>query len=109
MNYFLEAFKKYSDFDGRASRKEFWFFFLFDMIIMIIIALLIESEAVYRILITLWKLFVLLPTTALAIRRMHDVNKSGWFILIPIYSIILYCKAGDSLINKYGTKPQELK
>jgi len=106
MNYFLEAFKKYADFDGRASRKEFWFFVLFNMIICSAIQIIAGRNSM---LLQLYQLIIIVPIIALAIRRMHDIGKQGWFILIPIYNIILYCKAGDSLINKYGTKPQELK
>lgn len=106
MNYFLEAFKKYADFDGRASRKEFWFFVLFNMIICSAIQIIAGRNSM---LLQLYQLIIIVPIIALTIRRMHDIGKQGWFILIPIYNIILYCKAGDSLINKYGTKPQELK
>ncbi len=106
MNYFLEALKKYAEFDGRASRKEFWFFVLFNMIICSAIQIITGRNSM---LLQLYQLIIIVPIIALAIRRMHDIGKQGWFILIPIYNIILYCKAGDSLINKYGTKPQELK
>ncbi len=106
MNYFLEAFKKYSDFDGRASRKEFWLFVLFNMIACAAIQIIAGKHS---ILLQIYQLIVIVPVIALAIRRMHDIGKQGWFILIPIYNIILYCKAGDSGINKYGTPPKELK
>tara|TARA_B110000459_G_scaffold179685_1_gene205868 strand:- start:986 stop:1153 length:168 start_codon:yes stop_codon:yes gene_type:complete len=50
---------------------------------------------------------VLIPGIAVAVRRMHDVGKSGWFILIPIYNIILAFTDGDSGDNKYGPNPKE--
>ena len=106
MNYFLEAFKKYADFDGRASRKEFWFFVLFNMIICSAIQIIAGKTSMA---LELYQLVIVVPIIALAIRRMHDISKSGWFILIPIYNIILYCTAGDTGSNKYGAKPKELK
>lgn len=108
MNYFLEAFKKYVDFDGRASRKELWLFVLFNILVSAIIQV-VDSRGSQSLLLQIYQLAVVVPTIAVSIRRMHDVSKSGWFILIPIYNIILYCTAGDSGSNKYGAKPQELK
>ena len=58
----------------------------------------------------LYSLAVLLPSISLAIRRMHDVgkSKSGWFILIPIYNLILACTEGDKGPNEYGEDPRQV-
>lgn len=82
------SLKKYVDFQGRASRKEFWSFFIFSYAVSIIAGGLdgflgtsfIGSFAV---------LSIFLPYLAVAVRRMNDVGKKGWFILIPIYNLIL--------------------
>lgn len=56
----------------------------------------------------LYSLAVLVPGIAIGIRRMHDVNKSGWFILIPIYNLVLFCTKGDHAHNQYGDTPKAL-
>lgn len=55
---------------------------------------------------TVYSLAVLVPSIAVAVRRMHDVNKSGWFILIPIYNLILAVTEGDKGSNQYGPDPK---
>ncbi|MCE2743744.1 MAG: DUF805 domain-containing protein, partial [Fluviicola sp.] len=54
----------------------------------------------------IYSLAVLLPSLAVAVRRMHDVGKSGWFVLIPIYNFILAVTEGDSGSNEYGNDPK---
>ncbi|MNL84287.1 Inner membrane protein YhaI [compost metagenome] len=49
---------------------------------------------------------ILLPTIGVAIRRMHDVDKSGWHILIPFYNLYLFCKEGTAGMNQYGADPK---
>ncbi|MBM3920822.1 MAG: DUF805 domain-containing protein [Sphingomonadales bacterium] len=56
---------------------------------------------------TLYSLAVLLPSLAVAVRRMHDVGKSGWFILIPIYNLILACTDSQVGENEYGSNPKD--
>jgi len=57
-----------------------------------------------------WRIFyqlaILIPSIAVGVRRMHDVNKSGWFILIPIYNLILAVTDGTKGDNKYGHDPK---
>jgi uncharacterized membrane protein YhaH (DUF805 family) len=55
---------------------------------------------------TIYSLGVLIPSIAVGVRRMHDVGKSGWFLLIPIYNLILAVREGESGPNKYGPDPK---
>ena len=105
MKWYLEVFKKYAVFQGRARRAEYWYFVLFNFIVTIIL-LLISASIGLQILYTLYTLAVLVPSIAVAVRRMHDVGKSGWFILIPIYNLILACTEGDQGPNQYGSDPK---
>ena len=111
MNYYTRAIKKYTEFGGRASRAEYWYFFLFNLIIVLVLKLIIASLGTSSdgstTLTNLYSLFIFLPATAVAIRRMHDINKSGWFSIIPIYNIILLAQKGDEGVNKYGNAPQK--
>jgi len=106
MKWYLMVLNKYVQFDGRSRRKEFWMFFLIHLVISIglnVIAGIID----FAFLGTIYSIAVFLPYIAVSIRRMHDVGKSGWFILIPIYNIILYATEGDKGPNKYGEDPKD--
>lgn len=103
--------KKYADFNGRARRKEYWMFVLFYVLISIPIGLV--DEMLFDVssggtgilgLITSFGLFI--PSFAVTVRRMHDVGKSGWYCIIPIYNIILALTEGDKGPNEYGPDPK---
>lgn len=108
MKWYLKVLKQYVDFEGRARRKEFWMFFLINLIISYTLqftAVGMESPAL-TILSTVYSLAVFLPYIAVSIRRMHDIGKSGWYILIPIYNLILFATEGDKGQNEYGPDPK---
>ena len=105
MLYYFKAFQNFLNFNGRARRKEYWYFTLFHVIFAVIIAILSEAVQV-PLLYSLYFLVALIPALALAIRRMHDVGKSGWFVLVPIYNLILACTDGEKGDNQYGMDPK---
>ncbi len=105
MNWYLTVLKKYADFNGRARRKEYWMFALFSTIISILLIIL-GAVAQIRFLDNIYSLAVLIPSIAVGVRRMHDTNHSGWFILIPFYNLYLACVNGDVGENKYGPDPK---
>jgi uncharacterized membrane protein YhaH (DUF805 family) len=105
MNYYLNVWKNFANFSGRARRSEYWYFVLFNIIIAVIlgqIAVLIE----FPWLVTIYYLAILIPSIAVGVRRMHDVGKSGWYLLIPIYSFILAVSEGTRGNNEYGLDPK---
>ena len=85
---------KYVDFQGRATRKEFWFFVLF-LYLATFVGGFIDGLAGTDFIGDLILLSLILPYLAVAVRRMHDVGKAGWYILIPIYNVILACTASS--------------
>ena len=100
-NAISTCFKKYATFTGRATRSEFWFFFLFTLVVQLVanaIGIAAGSEAI------IWLVYLVffIPSISVTVRRMHDVDKSGWFQLIPIYSFILSVTAGTSGSNRFG-------
>jgi uncharacterized membrane protein YhaH (DUF805 family) len=108
MKWYFKVLKQYFDFKGRAGRKEYWLFFLFNIIISISLSLL-ASEYKYSILPLVYLAYMallLIPSIAVAVRRMHDVGKSGWFILVPIYNFILAITNGETGENQYGQDPK---
>lgn len=91
MNYYLDAFKNYCVFNGRATRQQYWMFVLFNMIAAIILSILDGIIGTGTILVGIYNLAVFLPSLGLTIRRLHDIGKSGcWFFisLIPVIGII---------------------
>ena len=95
------CFTKYATFSGRATRSEFWFFYLFYMFIYIVGAI-VGAVVGSQFVMYLFILPLFSPCLAAAVRRMHDVGRSGWFYLVPIYNIILLCSASSPGSNKYG-------
>ena len=98
MNWYLAVLKKYAEFSGRSRRKEYWMFFLFNVIILIVLSVLDSMlgtvNAPYGIgmLTGLYVLATLVPNIAVTIRRLHDTDRSGWWILlglIPVVGIVL--------------------
>jgi uncharacterized membrane protein YhaH (DUF805 family) len=106
MNYFITVLKKYVDFTGRARRAEYWYFTLFSSIASIIL-MVIGYAINVPFLTNIYSLAVFIPTIAVGVRRMHDVNRSGWYLLIPIYSFVLTCTEGSDGPNNYGVDPKD--
>ena len=113
MKWYLKVVKdNYANFEGRARRKEYWMFILFHMIfvygiLFITGAIAVAIENPFIIFLThVYLLAVMIPTLAVAVRRMHDVGKSGWYVLIPIYSFILAVTEGEKGPNEYGSDPK---
>lgn len=98
---FIYTLKKYAVFNGRASRKEYWSYILVFYILFIIATVIDFIIGIYVFGPFLAFVF-LLPTIAVSVRRMHDVNKFGWFVLIPVYNLILTLIPGDIRENKFG-------
>jgi len=105
MNWYLDVLKKYAVFTGRARRSEFWYFILINFGIAVVIGI-IAGMIRFPLLSTIYSLAVLVPTIGVWIRRMHDINKSGWFCLIPFYNIYLAAQPGDVGSNQYGPDPK---
>ena len=112
MKWYFTVLQKYVQFSGRARRSEYWYFALFSSLISLVVILIdgamsSGSQTGGGILYSLYSLAILLPSLAVGVRRMHDVGKSGWFLLIPIYNLILACTEGEHGANKYGPDPKE--
>ena len=82
MNWYLEVLKKYADFSGRAQRKEYWYFVLFNVLIAIVLAIIdislgIANREGLGPLRGIYSLAVLIPSIAVGVRRLHDTGRSG--------------------------------
>ncbi|MFI7061085.1 DUF805 domain-containing protein [Kribbella sp. NPDC050124] len=119
MQWYIEVLKKYAVFDGRARRKEYWMFVLFNVIVSIILSIVDNvigttyGAANSGVISSIYSLAVLLPSIGVGIRRMHDTNRSGWWILINlipcvgfIWFIVLAAQEGTVGDNQHGPDPK---
>jgi uncharacterized membrane protein YhaH (DUF805 family) len=107
------GFDNYVNFEGRASRAEFWWWFLFAILVSIA-ANIIDAIIGAPIFSLLAGLGLLLPNLAMSVRRLHDTNRSGWWILIGlipligfIVLLIFYLEKGTPGPNEHGPPPPD--
>lgn len=105
--------QKYAVFDGRARRREYWFFWLFCLLAVIVLSILDGMIIGYPVLSGLFNLAVIIPSIAVGIRRLHDIGKSGWWLLIglvPFIGIIIlfvfFLMDSQPGPNQYGANPK---
>ena len=119
MNWYLEVLRKYAVFNGRARRKEYWMFFLFNLIISFLLGIFdgimgtFSPEAGLGLLGGLYSLAVLIPSIAVTIRRLHDTGRTGWWFLIifipligAIILLVFMVFNSDEGTNAYGPNPK---
>jgi uncharacterized membrane protein YhaH (DUF805 family) len=108
MNRYLEVLKNYAEFDGRAGREEFWYFTLINIIICF--ALFFTYDGLWA----LYALAVLIPSIAVSVRRLHDIDRSGWWVLIVIVPVVdvlllfLMLRDSEPGVNQYGFNPKDV-
>jgi len=127
MNWYLKVLKQYADFNGRARRTEFWMFVLINLAIYFILGLIftifsalfrnniVVLNVIFSLIYSIYSLAVLIPSFAVSVRRLHDVGKSGWMLLIGIIPVIgwiwlfvLMVSDSQPGENEYGINPKEV-
>lgn len=94
MNWYLSVLKQYAVFKGRARRREYWFFILFNLIASVVLTVIdfmtgfLDLELGIGLLSGLYSLAVLIPSLAVTVRRLHDTDRSGWWLLIGLVPLI---------------------
>lgn len=113
MNWYLQVLKKYAVFEGRARRKEYWMFILFNLIFAMLASIIGIKLRISLIIFAIYILAIIIPTISVIVRRLHDIGKSGVWIfirLIPIiggiWMLILLCTEGQIGTNQYGEDPK---
>ncbi|MEU9701725.1 DUF805 domain-containing protein [Streptomyces sp. NPDC014870] len=113
MNWYLDVLKKYAVFSGRARRKEYWMFALFNIIAFIVLAAVDFAIGTYPLLYSIYALAVFLPGLGVTVRRLHDTGRSGWWILINfvplvgfIILIVFLASEGNQTDNAHGPNPK---
>lgn len=97
--------RRYAVFSGRASRSEYWYFALFTFLVSFafgFIAVALPLGGLSDVFGTLVQLALFIPGIAVGVRRMHDVDRSGWFVLVPVYNIVLLASKGTDGPNRFG-------
>ena len=119
MNWYIGVLKKYAVFSGRARRKEYWFFVLFNIIIAFVLGFIdglmgnVHAESGMGLLGGLYALAVLLPGIGVSVRRLHDTGRTGWWLLlafVPLVGalvlLVFMVLDGESGPNEYGPDPK---
>ena len=121
MNWYLIALKKYAVFSGRSRRKEYWYFYLFYILFIFVLSFIdvmigtYDAVAEIGLIGGVFILFMLIPLLATSVRRLHDTDRSGWWLLIALIPligaiVILVFTLQDSKPgeNQYGSNPKEV-
>jgi uncharacterized membrane protein YhaH (DUF805 family) len=120
VSWYLEALKKYAVFSGRSRRMEYWYFVLFNIIVVIVLSLIDSLLGTFNVLrgvgllSGIYGLAVLIPSLAVTVRRLHDIDRTGWWILInlipligTIVLLIFELTPGTPGTNRYGPDPKQ--
>ena len=128
MEWYLMVWRRYAEFDGRSRRSEYWMFVLFNLLVVlglgvlggIGLAISRDYGAVLFIPFLLYALAAVIPSLAVAVRRFHDVGKSGWMLLLlmvlgiipllgliaTVFQLVFLCTDSDPGTNQYGPNPK---
>jgi uncharacterized membrane protein YhaH (DUF805 family) len=125
MRWYFQVLKSYAKFEGRARRVEYWSFVFLNLAIGCAVAFVaavlggvgssilsgpgdqvMETGVVVGSLVSvLYNLFVVIPSIAVAVRRMHDIGRSGWWLWAPVINLIFLCLGSEPSENRYGANP----
>ncbi|WP_433571824.1 DUF805 domain-containing protein [Streptomyces sp. CA-251247] len=113
MHWYLDVLKKYAVFNGRARRQEYWMFMLFSVITSAVLWVLDMVIGTSPVIVAIYFLAVFLPSLGVTIRRLHDTDRSGWWILIYfvplvgfIVLLVFLVLEGQRHDNSYGPDPK---
>jgi len=117
IEYYILAFQKYGQFSGRATRNEYWWFYLVTIAVSLLLAIIDSVFSIpFTLLSTIYFFASLIPSLSIQVRRLHDVDKSGWYILLDfviiigwIWLLILNIRDSTPGANKYGPNPKGIQ
>lgn len=114
MEWYIKVLKNYAISNGRASRKEYWMFTLFNLIIsfslgIFVVGLSVITKTDQTVLYNIYNLAVFVPSITVGIRKMHDTDRNGWWCVVPIINLVYLIEAGHPETNKYDPAPNQRK
>lgn len=108
--WYISVLRRYWDFDGRATRKEFWMFILYSALVQLTIAFVVGvityDREITSLFTNLYVIAIFLPTLGLGMRRMHDIGRNGMWVFLPLVNLIFYCFDSQPHENEYGANPK---
>ncbi len=115
MHWYLEVLKQYAVFSGRSRRTEFWIFMAFNLVILILLKTIDGLTDGSGIIVLIYSIAVLIPAIAVSVRRLHDTDRSGWWLLAVFFPflgalVLLMFMAQDSdpKKNEYGPNQKQV-
>ncbi|MBK5002444.1 DUF805 domain-containing protein [Pseudomonas sp. S31] len=105
-NVFMHVMRKYAEFQGRARRKEYWLFVLVSTLIVLGFTVIETILNIPQVLSTLANLAMMVPSIAVGVRRLHDSDRSGWWLLLPIVNLVFLCLDSTPGDNRFGRNPK---
>ena len=119
MGWYIEALKKYAVFSGRSRRKEYWYFVLFSLIVSLVLSAIdallgtFSSSTNVGLLGGIYGLAIIIPSIAVSVRRLHDIDRTGWWVLISLVPVIgtivllvFAALEGTPGENRFGPNPK---
>lgn len=103
----IRPIKRYAEFSGRSRRKEYWFFFLGYFLVVFglgFLSAVVGSAG--QVLLGIFYLAIIIPSLAVGVRRMHDTDRSGWWLIAPIANMVFVCLEGQRGSNRFGPDPK---
>lgn len=114
MSWYLAVLRKYAVFTGRARRKEYWMFVLCNFLITVMLVFVLGFAGELLGLggklsdagSVAYALAIFVPAFAVAVRRMHDLGRSGWWMVVPVANLVFLCLGGQAGENEFGPDPK---
>lgn len=109
MKHYFDAFNRYFEISGRSTRRQYWMFYLINIIALILflaIDIIVGFESPFFY--TGYAIGAIIPCFTVAIRRMHDSGRSGWWVVVPVVNLVFLCLNGHLGRNKYGDDPNAI-
>ncbi|TDV66069.1 DUF805 domain-containing protein [Pseudomonas sp. LP_7_YM] len=103
---YFDVLKKYAVFNARARRKEYWMFFLINFLVSIAIGVVEGLMGWPQYISNLYSLVLLVPGIAVGVRRLHDTDRSGWWLLVPIANLVFLATDSTPGPNRFGPSPK---
>ncbi len=103
---YIDVIKRYFEFQGRATRTEYWVFTFMSTVVSLVLALIGALTQTGDILHNIYSFAVLIPSIAVGVRRMHDTDRSGWWLLLPLVNLIFLVLDTQPGTNRFGSDPK---
>ncbi|MEZ5064070.1 MAG: DUF805 domain-containing protein [bacterium] len=121
MKWYIQAIRSFTNYAGRSRRREFWFFQLFNFLFLAVLFAAdvfvgtYDAESDFALFSGLYSVVSFLPGLAVSVRRLHDTNRRGWWVLLglipflgPLVLLVFYADDSDEGMNRFGPNPKEM-